>query len=204
MKWTRRNWLEAVAVGVIVAAAYGVKRLARLLEGDDRMAKKPAYDPGNGKPVYSPDNGKPAFDCIEGIDCADCEGHGPITCTVTATGGCDAGGDCDDNCHNAVFDLDWDGGNEWWAGQVGPGAPGTAWWVIRIWCDSDDDTWHMLTWGGCSEVFEPCRWVDTEFEPSGCETDNGNGYPTHAGITPTGDPDIDKCWDDCQPTVALS
>ena len=168
----------------------------------------------SGHLLKNQDTGHLANGCNDAvITCEDCEGNGPITATITTVGGClpdttdcgppGFGWKCsDDHCVNTVVSLVWDVGNDWWQGIVADYTPGGALWAVRIWC-TGTGTWHMRVWGGCNCTTDWIVWVDTVFVPSGCVKSGATGYPTHAGITPVGDP-VGECWVDCRPTVALS
>lgn len=130
------------------------------------------------------------------LGCDACEGHGPITCTITATGSCLTDGDCTDECGNAVFDLDWSVANNWWHG-----ATDETQWEVFVRCE--DDVWYVDITGGCWDFLEAGTLWNLTFTPEGCVTSGGNGYPTHSGIV-MGTPDIEICYVDCTATVALS
>lgn len=170
----------------------------------------PSFDPASGKPVFSPDNGKPAKDCTppEEIPCDDCKNHGPITATITTTGGCDtAGTDCDYECDNDVVSVADNGGANWFGDTGYPVGGGNTYWSVEVDCTAD--VWTITVEGGChsdTNFGGRAKWTARVFTPDACQLDGGgpDGYPTHSGIA-LGDPDTNgDCWIDCQPTVALS
>ena len=129
------------------------------------------------------------------ILCDDCEGHGPITATLTTTGACEVNPpDCADACDNEVISLTWLAGPGTWFGA------GTLIWTVTVWCDAN--VWRIGVVGGCQDAGDATVW-EKIFVPEGCETDNGNGYPTHSGID-MGVPTAGFCVGTCEVTVALS
>lgn len=160
---------------------------------------------GTGHLLKHPDTGHLAKKCIDAITC-DCEGHGPITVTVTTSGSCDEGStDCGYDCAGDVFSAVWVAGS-WIGGSSIPG-PSTGW-TIEIACDDSggDPVWTMTLEGGCGDdtFTEAAKWTNKVFIPTGCVEDGEDGYPTVAGVN-LGNPTTNgACWIDCVPTVALS
>ena len=165
-----------------------------------------AFDPTTGQLVFSPATGQLALDCAAAsMPCGDCEGHGPVTATITTAGGC---GECYGGCESGVYELTWGG---WWGNHWRyDGDMGDPWTSIRFWCEGGD-TWKIKLVGGCYWGVDGvvATFNAVTFVPEDCVMDNGNGYPTHSGIvidqgiigwTAEGDcPSMD-----CVPTVALS
>ena len=205
MKITRRNWLEVAVAAVVVAAVYGTKRLADIVKRAKRRESMAHLkkDKVTGHLLKHPTSGHLIKGCPSGgIACADCQGDGPITVTITTTGSCDEVSEgCDYDCAGDVIYAAWVVGS-WLAASSMPG-PSTGW-LITIKCV--DDVWTMDLEGGCGDMssVHDAKWEGIVFEPTGCEKDGDKGYPTHAGVN-MGNPTTNgDCWIDCVPTVALS